>query len=383
MKILIWCAMVSVGGGVRLLSNLATAMARQPGIELVRVVISSHSGFRERIDMAQHRNIEIYYEEQDIRVNPGHPYIADCDVVYAFWPHGPQFVHIGKPLIITYHDATILDFVPPHCSGKLIRNYWEQSAIWLERCTKIVVSSEHVKSRLVAHFGRVCESAKVIRHAISPIAQAYPTGLDASVSTMLPPRYLLYPANVSPHKNHYHLLVAYSRFSKRSQYPLVLFGHGTDQLRLSPPLWPESEYQSTLVSLIYRLQLKTDSELYPLGLIPDMYVAPIIKNAYALIMPSLSEGGGSYPVEEALSMGVPVLCSDIPVMREHLARRSAQIAWFDPESPDSICQTLEHFCNYYDYYKQSALAGMNDRSDSWDDIARAYIQVFYEALQHR
>ena len=33
-------------------------------------------------------------------------------------------------------------------------------------------------------------------------------------------------------------------------------------------------------------------------------------------MSSLDEGGDSYPVEEALSVCIPVLCSDIPVMRK-------------------------------------------------------------------
>jgi len=33
-------------------------------------------------------------------------------------------------------------------------------------------------------------------------------------------------------------------------------------------------------------------------------------------MTSLAKGGGSYPVEEVLSVGTPVLCSDIPIMRD-------------------------------------------------------------------
>ena len=40
-----------------------------------------------------------------------------------------------------------------------------------------------------------------------------------------------------------------------------------------------------------------------------------MKNAVAVLMPSFAEGYG-IPVVEALSLGTPVICSDIPVFRE-------------------------------------------------------------------
>lgn len=381
MKIVIWSYMVSVGGGCRLLANLVTAIARQPNIQFVRVVISAQTGFKDRINTTQYNNIEIHYEEQDIRINPDHPYLKDCHVVYTFWPHGPQFVDVRKPVVCTFHDATILDFAPPFLSGSVIRAHWEQYKDWFERSTRIVVPSEHVKSRVIAHFGEKYRSAVIVRHAISPVLSGIHPGVDASVRAMLPFEYFVYPANTSPHKNHYNLLLGYARWAKRHQHPIVLFGHGTEQLGMTPPSWPEAPYYSTLVSLIKRLELKLMKDFYPLGLVPDAYVAPLIKNALALVMPSLSEGGGSYPVEEALSMGVPVLCSDIPVMREHLANRSAEVVWFDPESPNSITKALDHLLENYDHYKQSSIAGMNDPSASWDDIAKQYVSVFYDALQ--
>jgi hypothetical protein len=78
-------------------------------------------------------------------------------------------------------------------------------------------------------------------------------------------------------------------------------------------------------------------------------------------------------------MGVPVLCSDIPVMREHLSRHSAQIGWFDPESTDSITNAMERLIERYDEYKLSAMAGANDSAVSWDDIAAQYMSVFQSA----
>jgi glycosyltransferase involved in cell wall biosynthesis len=78
-------------------------------------------------------------------------------------------------------------------------------------------------------------------------------------------------------------------------------------------------------------------------------------------------------------MGVPVLCSDIPVMREHLSGRSTRVVWFNPESPDSITNAMEHLIDHYAKYKQSALSGMNDQGSSWDAIALQYIALFRQA----
>ena len=49
--------------------------------------------------------------------------------------------------------------------------------------------------------------------------------------------------------------------------------------------------------------------------VPDKTLAALLRGARALLFPSLAEGFG-LPVAEALSLGVPVLCSDLPALRE-------------------------------------------------------------------
>lgn len=380
MKLTIYSSTHSIGGGSRLLVNLATAIARHPDVQSARLIANSRSGLQNTINRSQHPNLEVVYYDGTETLPAGHPYLTDCDLVYVFWPHGTEYRDWNNPTVVTYHDTTILDYVPPFTPGPYIRSYWESSKRWLDHCDGIVVSSEHVKSRLIAHFGDRCRWAAVVRHAISPAQYFENEETSRILSGSLPSRYFICPANTSPHKNHYNLFLAYAKFSKRKDHPLLLTGNNTEQYCSTPPAWPEIAYLPTIVSLIKRLDLKINQELYPLGMVPDDYVVPLIKNAYALIMPSLSEGGGSYPVEEALSMGVPVLCSDIPVMREHLANRSAKVVWFRPESPDSIAQAMEHLTEHYDEFKASAVAGMNDPAASWDDIAAQYVSIFHSAI---
>jgi glycosyltransferase involved in cell wall biosynthesis len=49
--------------------------------------------------------------------------------------------------------------------------------------------------------------------------------------------------------------------------------------------------------------------------LPDAEMAPLLKGARAVLLPSFAEGFG-FPVIEALALGAPVLCSDIPALRE-------------------------------------------------------------------
>lgn len=382
MKIVIWCAnLISVGGGARLLSNLLPAMARQAGIERVRLVISAETQFRDRLNGISYPNMEIAYFSGSIQSAEGQDLLQDTHVVYFFWPHGPEYVPMGLPTICTFHDTTVLDYVPPFLSGSVVMHVWRAAKEWLDNMTSIVVSSHHVKGRLIQHFGPSCEAATVIEHAIVPAPTLAAGELSPGAAARIPQQYILYPSNISPHKNHYNLLLAYARFRETYPIPLILFGHNTELLRSVPPLWPDQMYIPTLVSLIRRTGLKLDEHIYPLGFVPDNDVIPLVGQAQALIMPSLSEGGGSYPVEEALKLGVPVLCSDIPVMREHLSRHSAEVVWFDPESPDAITRALEQLFGNYAHYKASAMGGIHDSSETWNDIALKYILVFHRAYQ--
>jgi glycosyltransferase involved in cell wall biosynthesis len=367
---------MSFGGGTRLLSNLLPAIARQDDMELIRLVVSSQMQAIAPFNELGHAyaNIEIAYFDGDIQSPEGTSFYHDCHVVYYFWPHQMKFKPINRPTICTYHDTTILDFVPPFTTGTYIRNYWESSKEWLEHTTSVIVSSNYVRERIISHFGSHCQ-ATVIPYAIAP-NDVSSGSIRPEIAAKLPPDYIVYPANTSPHKNHYNLLLAYSRFSQRKQLPLVLFGYHTDLLICEPPNWPDVPSIATLVSLIRRTGLRVGEDFYALGYLSDQDIMPVIRGAKALIMPTLSEGGG-LPVFEALRLKVPVLCSDIPVMREHLDHWNIteKVAWFDPESPDSIAGALEQFVADYDHYKAIADQAVL-HAENWDDLARKYIHVF-------
>lgn len=363
------------------MANLLPAIAEQKEINCIYMIIHSMSRLKEMIALSRQTKLHIFYTDGPI-ATPLPVLAKEFDIVYCPWPHGLQYQSAGKPVVCSFHDTTIFDYAPPYISGITLKNAWAQSKDWIENCSVVVVPSNHVKSRLIANFGRQEENAVIIPHAISPCPYSSfaAANLSPHLSEILPDEYIIYPSNTSPHKNHYNLLLAYSKFHDRKQYPLVLCGYLTEQLNLEAPEWPEQPPLPTLTSLIRRIGFQAHEDFFPLGYVSDNDVNVLIKSAKALIMPSLSEGGGSYPVEEALSVGTPVLCSDIPVMREHLSNRSAKIAWFDPEAPEAITNALKEMLTNYDGYKKSAIAGRNDARPSWNDIAKEYLKVFKTAI---
>lgn len=414
LRILFWVPLVNRGGGVRLIVRLVPALARQTEVELVRLEVPPGSVEKQRVNPRGDLPVELSHKASGVRPWWEHENrilgvkgtgwlkvsldkklarrrikkqakqlmaaAQDCDLIYCFWPHRQAFLEVNKPVVCTIQDTTYVAF-PELLGGSEAQVEWRYTEEWVRRSNRVVVSSENTKRWLVKLFGPACESAEVIRHAISPAGSFLGVTEASRLVEGLPRRYVVYPGNTSAQKNHYALFLAWSRFARRNEIPLVLFGEGTQFLRGRGPEWPEHWQLAKLMGLLTRSDLRLNEHYFALGYVDDADASALIANAAALIMPSLAEGGGSFPVEEALSMGVPVLCSDIPVMREHLMQRSAKIAWFDPECPASILAALNTFFDNYEDYKESALRGMKDPRPTWDDVAAQYVNVFARVVE--
>ena len=415
LRILFWCPHVNLGGGARLLARLLAAVAAQPGIELVRCAAWKEGLGRLETLLAPQENLERFV----IRSSLAHAWwhqsgrwfgirgtglirrllrrlaqrrtgaqleaqfpraVADCDLVYVFWPHHQGVPATAKPLVCTIHDTTLLRF-PEISGGVWAHAEWRSIQQWIRRADRIVVPSRAMAAELEGAFGPI-PRLTMIPQAICP--GPGPSGSPAFERERLGlERYALYPANTTAHKNHANLLIAWSRLAQRRECPLLLCGEGTEALRSRPPQWPAAWQPARLCGIIARYGLESGADFHALGYVADPEVADLIAHATLLVMPSLAEGGGSYPVEEALAAGVPVACSDLPVMREHVGARSDAVVWFEPESPSSIVAAIERLFAQYDAYKRAALAASRSPRPSWDEIGARYAQVFRQTLEPR
>jgi len=118
-------------------------------------------------------------------------------------------------------------------------------------------------------------------------------------------RYFVCVGTIEPRKNHLLLLHLWRAMAERSDPgaipKLVLIGRRG---------WENEQ----VIDLLERCPALKDCVEEHAGL-PDARVQALIAGARGLLLPSFAEGYGM-PVSEALALGVPVLCSDLPALRE-------------------------------------------------------------------
>jgi len=130
-------------------------------------------------------------------------------------------------------------------------------------------------------------------------------------STASRARQVLYVGRSDPYKNLAGLITAFARARRLAPFPLRLRVVGAPD-----PRYPEP------AALVRELAL-TDAVDWT-GYVDDATLVDAYRGADVLVLPSRFEGFG-FPVVEAMACGTPVVCSDIPVLRE-IAGPAAEFA---------------------------------------------------------
>ncbi len=184
----------------------------------------------------------------------------------------------------------------------------------------------------------------------------------------LPKPYILYPTNISPHKNINSLLSAFFLLRQRGiNASLALVGYGTENLN-------GKSWEYGLV--------KEDPhpDVFGLGYVSNEEIDALIQCASAVVSTSLYEAGNG-PGLDAWGKGVPVAMSNIPSFLEHLSVQKVRAKIFDPTSPPEIAAALEEILKNPQQAAADAQASQEAiRPWSWEKTAKQYLQVFDEAL---
>lgn len=143
----------------------------------------------------------------------------------------------------------------------------------------------------------------------------------------LPERFLLFPGQLWRHKNHLTVIDAVARLKAE--------GTAVTVACCGNPVDPRDPGHAPTVRARIR-ELGLDEQFRLLGLLSRPEVWALARASVAMINPSLYEGW-STPVEEAKSIGAPLVLSDLAVHRE---QRPAVATFFEPRDPASLAGAL-------------------------------------------
>ncbi len=173
-------------------------------------------------------------------------------------------------------------------------------------------------------------------------------------------RYLLYYGTFEPRKNIISLVEAFYELQKNHEIPkdfrLVLTGGDG---------WGEKKKLiKNFIKENYPLNVKSNIIMF--DFLNDDYLVSLIKNAFAVVYPSLYEGFG-LPVLESISLGTTVICSNnssLPEVAENAAIYISPNDYFD------LKNKIKYLINHPNIAKNLSKNGLKQsRKFTWEKSA--------------
>ena len=181
-------------------------------------------------------------------------------------------------------------------------------------------------------------------------------------------RYLFYPAQFWPHKNHTRIVQALAllRQEHRLKAPVVFCGSHRGEIL--------KHTFREVMSLSHQLGL--EDQVHYLGYVPDGDMSGLYAGAVALVMPTFF-GPTNIPVLEAWAFGCPVLTSDIRGVREQAGDAAVLV---DPRSVEAIADGIYRLWRDENLRRTLADRGRHRLSAyTPDDYRRRLIEIVEEA----
>ncbi len=182
---------------------------------------------------------------------------------------------------------------------------------------------------------------------------------------------LLSVGGIEPRKGSDHLVRSLAALKRRAGPPVVLAvvgGHSFQDHR---------DYRDAVLASLAGLGLEVGTDVVLVGTVPDDELPAWYHAADALAFPSVNEGWG-LAVLEALAAGLPVVATDIPVLREYLTP-GLDALLVPPGDDEALATALGSVVDGAALRQRLADAGTLVASRwTWDASARRHLRL-YEA----
>lgn len=231
------------------------------------------------------------------------------DIPSIYHPHDLQHLHL--PQFFTPRQRALRE--------SHYRAFCRQARV-------VVVTSRWMRDDLLKQYHLPPEKVWIVPWA--PVVTAYPNPSEHDLAGVrerhaLPDRFLFYPAQTWPHKNHLGLIKALAilRRDRGMHIPLVASGFRNSH-------HPKIERAARALGV--------DEQIHWVGFVTPLELQSLYRLATAVVIPSLFEAA-SGPLWEAFAAGVPAACSNVTSLPEQ-AGGAALV--FDPTDPAAIADAV-------------------------------------------
>jgi glycosyltransferase involved in cell wall biosynthesis len=277
--------------------------------------------------------------------------------------------HLSIPTVVTIADIQ-QEYYPEFFTRAELQARALMYSPSCQEATAVIAISDFSKQCLIDKYGLVPEKVhRVYVAGVAPVDDSarWPTADDVRRKHHLPARYVFYPANMWPHKNHRLLLLGLHRLRQLYGMTLPLVLTGDDLGR-----WEEL----AVVARHFHLQ----EHIHYLGYVPANDLPGLYQGAAMLLFPSLFEGFG-IPLVEAMALSCPIAAANTSSIPEVVGDAGLL---FDPRHPDSIATVCFQLLTDDDL-RRTLIARARERSTrfSWERAADETLRVFEWARAQR
>ncbi|MCP4134330.1 MAG: glycosyltransferase family 4 protein [bacterium] len=275
------------------------------------------------------------------------------------WFTGPYYIPVPIPYLITVWD--LAHRVHPYFPEVSIKDWkWtEREKIYhylLPRASYIITGNSTGRKEIMDFYGVPEERIKILPFPVPQFALEYEKYeyIAEGEKLELPEKYLFYPANFWPHKNHIMLLHMLKKLNEVHDSKMSIIFTGSDHGNLR---YVKQVTQELGISQYVKF----------LGFVSIEEMIYIYKNAFALVFPSFF-GPNNLPPLEACALGCPVIASGLEGHKEQLGDAAL---YADPTNEDEFAARVKLLIDEHGT-KETLIANGHKLAQSW--TSKDYVQ---------
>lgn len=271
-------------------------------------------------------------------------------------PGGNLPLNYRGPSVVTVHDLAIFEHPEWFPRQRISVNVLYPKTV--RTASRLIAVSEATKNDLHRRFPSSRSKTSVVYPGVEIPAE---TVEDVELTYDLKRPYILFLGTIEPRKNVEGLIKAYLKLSV--EYDLIIAG---------APGW---KYGGAMRAISDAAK-KTHGRVRDLGYVPHAAKFELMRRASAFVFPTFYEGFG-LPVLEALALGVPVVASDIPAIREVTGDAAVLV---DPTDSDAIARGIQSVLSDEKLWSKLHEHGpRRAHAFSWEKTARETLEIYHKA----